>query len=291
MSRTRTIWCLCSMAIALAALAGISPITPAGAAPAGQISFVRAAHLSPDTPAVDVYLTAFKGGTTSLWLSDVGYGDMSTYRRIGAGVYVVSMRLHGAAAASPPALSWTINLKPGLAYTAAAMGKNSKIKTVFIKDTLAGPVAGTGLVRVVQASSQAGNVTVSTDSGRVVAGELGFGTTSGYVAVPAGEWTVEVKSRTDRTLSSRVKVSVGSESIISVLVLDARGGGLVVRPQLDAAGAANAPKGAVPAGGGGTARDPEPAAAATDLLAVISCAVCVLFGIALLRRRSGTVRS
>src|SRR6266516_5787893 len=94
----------------LAALAaGVVGIGPpaASAAPTAQNAMIRGAHLSPDTTNVDVYLTAFSGGTTTLWLSSVGYGDVSPYQWLKPGEYAVSMRPHGAAPSTPAALRWT----------------------------------------------------------------------------------------------------------------------------------------------------------------------------------------
>src|SRR5437879_10687996 len=90
-------------ALAAATLAGsVAMIAPpaSGSAPA---ALLRGAHFSPDTPGVDVYLTAFSGGTTRLWLSEVGYGDVSGYERIASGPYAGAMRPHGAAASTPAA--------------------------------------------------------------------------------------------------------------------------------------------------------------------------------------------
>ena len=71
------------------------------------------ASFAPDTASVDVYLSAFSGGTATLWLSSVGYGDVSGYEPIAAGVYAVSMRPHGAAATTPAVLTWTVDLTAG----------------------------------------------------------------------------------------------------------------------------------------------------------------------------------
>jgi hypothetical protein len=103
--------------------AALLVILGTSAAPAHAASeataYLRAAHFSPETPGVDVYLTSFSGGTTTLWLANVGYGAVSPYRRLTPGVYAVAMRPHGAAASTPPVLKWTLHAEPGAAYTAA----------------------------------------------------------------------------------------------------------------------------------------------------------------------------
>jgi hypothetical protein len=282
MNRAKGIRCIGAAAAVFAALLGTPAVGQAGAAaPAAADAFVRGAHFSPDTAGVDVYLTAFSGGTSTLWLSDVGYGDVSPYRQVAAGIYAVSMRPHGAPASQKAVLSWTLNLKAGSAYTAAAVGMSSQIRSsqirgVVVADTLNPPPAGTGLVRIIQASSQAGHVSVRATGGPVLTADTGFGSTTSYVSVPTGSWTLKAQSSTKPALSGTLAVAIPSASITSVVLLDARGGGLVLRTVLDAAGTANTPSGSVPAGGGGTAARPHSREAAALSWAAFGCAALVL---------------
>jgi len=95
----------CVVAVALS-------VSPASAAP-DTTAMVRGAHFSPDTPSVDVYLTSFSGGTTTLALSYVGYGDVSKYQRLQPGLYTVGMRPAGASPSTPVVFSWKLDAKPG----------------------------------------------------------------------------------------------------------------------------------------------------------------------------------
>jgi hypothetical protein len=256
--RTRRVAAAATATLALVTVGLLGP-AQAGAHSAkssAATAYVRAAHLSPDTGGVDVYLTAFSGGTQRLWLSDVGYGDVSSYRRLTPGLYAVSMRPHNAPATTKPALTWSVNLRAGGAYTAAAIGENAKLHGVVFDDALAGPAAGHALVRVVQASSRAGHVKVLAN-GRTLTADCAFGCTTAYRTVASGHWSVEAQSVSGAAASARAQVTVASREILTVVVLDARSGGVVLHPLVDAAGAAVAPTGAVPAGGGGTAPRPS----------------------------------
>ena len=75
--------------VAAFALAGVAVVAPGPAAAAPTQAYVRGAHFSPDTASVDVYLSAFSGGTSTLWLSSVSYGDVSGYAPIAPGTYAV----------------------------------------------------------------------------------------------------------------------------------------------------------------------------------------------------------
>src|SRR5690349_11366643 len=65
----------------------------AAAAPtvASETGWLRLGHLSPDTRAVDVRVSALSGGTVVFSLSDVGYGDVSAYTALPQGEYAISM--------------------------------------------------------------------------------------------------------------------------------------------------------------------------------------------------------
>jgi hypothetical protein len=272
------------LAIAVALFGGVLVIAAPVASGAASNAYVRAAHFSPDTGGVDVYLTAFSGGTSTLWLSDVGYGDVSPYRAMPAGNYAVSMRPHGASAATAPALTWSVNLVAGSEYTAAAVGMSAQLHGIVLPDTTSMPSSGRAFVRVVQASSQAGHASVASSDGTTLTSDTPFGAASGYTSVAAGNQTFTASSTTQPSLTSSSQLTVSSGSVNSLVVLDQSGGGIVLRSVLDAAGAGVVPVGAVPAGGGGTARVARPPIGAVREWEVLA-ALVLLGGFSLLRSR------
>src|SRR5213082_2531497 len=77
-------------AVALSAgLLGAAPGTAASAAPSPATGYVRLAHLSPNTPPVDVYLYSFGDPKAKTVLKHVGYGDVSPYMKVASGQYSV----------------------------------------------------------------------------------------------------------------------------------------------------------------------------------------------------------
>jgi hypothetical protein len=275
-------------ALGLAVTLGWSGAAASAAPAPSKVAWVRAAHLSPDTPKVDVYLTAFSGGSTKLWLAGVGYGDFSGYRRMPAGQYAVSMRPHGAAVTTAAALSWTVTLQPGQAYTAAAFGQHGQLHGTVYDDRLTPPAKGTGYVRIIQGSARAGALE-ATAGGQQIANGTAYGAISSYAKVPAGTATVQVSSQANSKLTATLHLSVASQSVTSVVVLDKRGGGLVLSPHVDAAGAQQPPVGAVPAGGGGTARSTTGAHGPESLAALLAAAGLVLLVAAFVVRRREVV--
>ena len=275
-----------TLAVAAVAALGLgipAATTVAVAAPSETNAVIRGAHFSPDTPGVDVYLTAFSGGTSTLWLTNVGYGDVSPYGRIAPGLYAVSMRPHGAAASTPPALTWTLDAKAGAAYTAAAVGMNSQLHGIVLHDEFTAPKSGTGLVRVIQAASRAPHADLLATNGPVVAKDAAFATSTAYTTVPAGDWPITARVDGTAGVSTTSDVQITSGSVNSIVLLDAKGSGLTLRSIVDAAAAATAPIGPVQAGGGGTATRSHGSSWARDSVAALGLVAAGL-GVAVVRR-------
>src|ERR1039458_5163750 len=79
-----------AMTVAVVMSAGLLSAVPAWASPG--TGWVRLAHLSPNTPPVDVYLYSFGDPSARLVLRHVSYGTVSPYQEVPAGDYTVSMR-------------------------------------------------------------------------------------------------------------------------------------------------------------------------------------------------------
>jgi hypothetical protein len=242
-----------ALMVAVAMNGGVAGATRGSHGQTTATAVIRGAHLSPNTPGVDVYLTSFAGGTHKFWLSNLGYGDFSNYRRIRAGIYAVAMRAHGASPSSPAALRWTIDAKPGHAYTVAAVGMNKHLRGIVLPDDLNPAARGHGRVRVIQAASRMPEATVFAQPHTVITKAARFATATGYTSVPAGQWTVHAKRVARAEPSATVSVRIRSGSVNSLVILDSSAGGIQLRSVLDAAGAALTPQGSVNAGGGGTA--------------------------------------
>jgi hypothetical protein len=249
---TRLAAILLALPVVLLGMAGAASASSAGSASAGD-GWVRLAHFSPNTPAVDVYLYSFGNASAELVLHHVAYGDASPYEALAAGDYTVAMRAAGAGATTKPALSASISVDAGHSYTVAGLGPESGLRLAVLGDELT-PPAGKALVRVIQASLKQNTVTVSYDGGTLVSG-MAFGTVSVYETVSSGTVKVSVAGSGDST-SSTVTVAVGT--VHTLVVLDGARG-LELDNLVDAAGSAVQPSGGAATGFGGTApRVPSP---------------------------------
>ena len=223
----------------------------AGAAPADE-GLLRLAHLSPDTPAVDVYVDSVSDPGSGITLPGVGYGTISDYQAVSPGTYAVSMRTAGADPASPAVLSTTVDVGQDSARTVAGVGRFADLGLAVLEDDLDAPPAGQARVRLIPAAASAGTIAASV-GGTPVATAQDFATTSEYVDVPAGATSLQVTP--DGGTPTDLPVDLAAGSVYSLLVLDRSGGGLSVTTALDAASPGVVPVGGVEAGAGGTATD------------------------------------
>lgn len=237
-----------------AVLAAVPLAAVASPAQAAEGSYIRLAHLSPDTPNVDVYLTAFGRPSFNVTIRGVGYGVISDYQRIEPGQYTVSMRAAGAAASTPPVISTNVQVAAGTARTVAGVGKYSSLGLTVINDDLALPPTGQARVRVIHASARVPSMDVKCANGPTIATAAKFATTSEYAAVRAGKWTLEMGPSAG-AVATRSPIDLAAGGVYSVIVLDAKGSGLQVVSRVDAQGAQVVPAGGVDTGFGGTQRD------------------------------------
>jgi hypothetical protein len=272
MKHLRNIGRVALLLVATAALLAASAVSAAaavagpGAAGSGT-AWIRLAHLSPNTPAVDVYLYSFGNPDARMVLHHVGYGEVSPYLAVADGDYSVAMRGAGASPTSPPVLSASLRVAAGSAYTALAVGPRSGLRIRVFRDDLSTP-AGQALVRVVQASMKHPQVTVSW-GGKVLASRLPFASVTSYQAVSPGAETVAVTAGAGDTESA---VTLTAGSIHTLVVLDGAKG-LEIANLEDADGSSQLPAGGAQTGFGGTAaRGPG---SPLPWLEVIACG-CVL---------------
>jgi hypothetical protein len=250
----------------------------ASAAPdASSVGWIRLAHLSPNTPAVDVYLYSYGDPSAMTVLKSVGYGDVSPYLKVATGEYTVAMRGAGAASGSAPVLSSNIQVKPGGAYTVAGVGPASGLRLQVLIDQLTTP-PGQALVRVIQASLKENQVTVTAGS-NVLAHDLTFSMVSAYGKTSPGTWTVRASGGGEQVTQ---QVELAADTIHTLVILDGTSG-LKIDDLEDAAGSVVMPEGGASTGLGGTAPGQAPSPLPW-IAAVAAGGLLTLGGAARLRR-------
>lgn len=145
---------------------------------------VRAAHLSPDAPNVDVLVDG------NAVLTDVPFKAVSGYLLLNSGEYQIDVNVTGTA---NTVLSATPDLEPGDVFTLAAVNFVASLEALLISDDLSAPETGNAHVRVVHASPDAPNVDVYVDGAEVLT-DVPFKAVSDYLPVAAGDRNLQVNA-------------------------------------------------------------------------------------------------
>ena len=149
---------------------------------------LRVVHASPDAPNVDVYVDG------DAVLENVSFGGVSEYLELPTGSHEIEITAAGDADTSV----FEDEIEFGAeAYTAVALGEVSNrgdepFAVEVLEDDNSQPPEGEARVRVVHASPDAPNVDV-TAGGDALFEDVGFGE-SGYVTVPEGNYTLQVRA-------------------------------------------------------------------------------------------------
>jgi hypothetical protein len=145
---------------------------------------LRVAHLSPDAPAVDVYVDGQRV------VPGASYLAVTAHLAVLPGEHRV--RVVPAGASSPAVIDATLNLASGSATTVAATGLLADIGPTVLGDERSAP-AGSARVRFVHASPDAPSVDVAVTGGAVLFANVAFREEDGYITVPAGTYDLEVR--------------------------------------------------------------------------------------------------
>jgi hypothetical protein len=280
--RTILLAALPLLLLTIPAVASASAATTATAATAGT-GWIRLAHFSPNTPAVDVYLYSFGDASAQIVLHHVAYGDASPYEQVPTGDYTVAMRAAGASATSSPVLSASVDVVAGHAYTVAGLGPESGLRLQVLDDQLTTP-SGQALVRIIQASLKQSVVSVSW-GGTTLNGKLAFGSVTSYQTVSPGTASLLV---TGSGGSAKVSIPLAAGTVHTLVVLDGAKG-LQVDDLVDAAGSATDPVGGAATGFGGMA--PRAPSSPLPWLAVIGAGLLLAVAGGRRLRRQAAARS
>jgi hypothetical protein len=170
----------------------------------------------------------------------------------------------------PPVLSTRVEVPSGGVRTVTVAGRFADLDLLPLTDDLSAPPAGSSRVRVLAAAGAVTAVDVAVRGGPVLATELPLGAAGDPRTVPAGSATLTVRG--DGGTAAEVPMSFAAGSVVTLVVLDDPGGGLTVRPVLDAAGAAVIPAGGVEAGTGALPGAPAALPLAGALLTALGTA-------------------
>jgi len=167
-------------------LLGLLLLAPTVAFADGHATLVRVAHLSPDAPAVDIWVD---GGVV---LNDVPYKTVSDYLELPSGSHRVQVTPAGET--KPVVIDATVEFESDKAYTVAAtgfLGEDDLQPLVLVDDRFT--MMSESKIRFVHTSPDAPAVDVGQSDGSVVFGDVALRESSMYAQLPAGSYDLEVR--------------------------------------------------------------------------------------------------
>ncbi|MBS3792966.1 DUF4397 domain-containing protein [Candidatus Bipolaricaulota bacterium] len=167
-------------------LLGLVLLAPTVAFADGHATLVRVAHLSPDAPAVDIWVN------DGVVLSDVPYKAVSDYLELPSGSHRIRVTPTGES--EPVVIDATVEFESDKAYTVAAtgfLGEDDLQPLVLVDDRFT--MMNESKIRFVHTSPDAPAVDVGQSDGSVVFGDVAFRESSTYAQLPAGSYDLEVR--------------------------------------------------------------------------------------------------
>lgn len=220
-----------SLSLAVAGLAlgactdSDSPTSPLAA---NRTALVRAIHLSPDAPLVDVWVDG------SVVLQDLPYPVQSQYLEVPAGSHRVQVT--PANASAPVVIDVTTTLSGGTAYSLAATGLlgDGSLAALPLVDTLT-TKSGQVQVRFVHTSPDAPAVDVAVTGGPVLFTNVSYRQASSYATVEPGTYNLEVRVAGTQTVALRVPgVALSANTNLTIFAIGRLADGtLAARPVSD----------------------------------------------------------
>ena len=177
---------------------------------AGSPSFVRVIHASPFVGTADVFVDGTR------LLSSFAFGAVTDYVAIPPGPHKVQIALVGKGIGAA-ALTQTLTVTPGLAYTVAAIGATPTTLAlqVFVDSNQVTP--GTAKLRIYQLSPDAGPISVDANGTQLVQ-NIAYQQASQYLKLSAGSYTFAV-STSNANMTLPLSNTLKANSVASIFTV------------------------------------------------------------------------
>ena len=204
---SRVTFALALGALALFALLG-TLASPTHAAPAATPAYVRVIHASPDVGTADVFLDGNK------LLSSFAFGSVTDYAPIPPGPHKVQIALVGKGIGAS-ALTQTLDVQPGMVYTAAAIGTAASGLSIEVFSDNNIIAAGKAKLRMYNLSPDAGAVSLSS-GGQNLISSVSYQQASDYSSLSSGSYSFNVSAS---SVSLPLSESLLTNTVTSIFVV------------------------------------------------------------------------
>lgn len=186
-------------------------------------SDLRVVHGSADAPAVDV--TANDSATPAIM--NLAFPQATNYLNLPAATYNFKVTPNGASA--PVVINADVPLANGAAYTLIAVGELANIEPLLLTDNNR-PVATEAKVRLVHASTLAGNVDIyvvavgaSIADASPAFANVPFKAETGYVSLAEGNYDVIITPTGTKTQAIKASVALDAAGVYTAIARDGAG--------------------------------------------------------------------
>lgn len=163
---------------------------------AAEFSQMRIAHLSPNAPAIDVWVDGVLSWT------DVDFDIITAYLLLPAGEHRLQFSPAGQ---TEPVIDIVVTLQSRAAYTLATLGpwdQGDLVPSLFVDDL--SPSLFAAKIRFLHASADLPAVDVALAEGTVLYSNLAFAEATGYLSLPAGHYDLELRLAGTNTVVARL---------------------------------------------------------------------------------------
>lgn len=193
---------------------------------------VRVAHLSPDAPAVDVFVNGAAA------LEGVAYGAISEYLSVAPGEYQIQVAPEGAGAEAA-VIDAMLTFAPGSWTTIAAANNVANIAPLVFSDAAPVPVEGVAQLRAYHASADAPKrVDIAADGAaknEAAVKKLRFGKNTGFLQLDGGELDLDIREPgLKKVLVDIPALQLEAGKVYSAFAATQPDGSIAVIPNVDA---------------------------------------------------------
>ena len=146
---------------------------------------IRVAHMSPDAPAVDIYVNG------AIAFDNVAFESVTEYATLPSNSYFIEVTPTGVT--DTVVLSATLPLGVGEEFTVVALNTLANIEALVLEDDNTLPEDGKAHVRFVHASPDAPSVDITLPDGTALFSDNEFKEVGDYLPVDAGMYDLEVR--------------------------------------------------------------------------------------------------
>jgi hypothetical protein len=176
------------------------------------IGYVNVYNVSPEAPSLDIYLNATKINSSSF-----DYSKYSGYLNFTSGSNILEFYKYNT---TTKLVGTTINVKEGKPYTFFVYDSASQLKTWFLRDSSAVAAAGQSMVRFINLSPDAGEVSlkITSDTGSPIFAGKPFRSASQFIGIESKIYSFDlVDDATGTVLTTVDEINLASGGYYTIL--------------------------------------------------------------------------